>query len=375
MAIRLSLGANRGQLIGQLLTESVVLAVIGGLAGLLVARWTLDVIFAMLPNEAAETLQVRIDGTVLLFAAARDDRHRPPVRSVPGLAQHRSEPARHAQGAGRPARRRQVGASGSAPRSPPRRSRSRWRCWCAPACSPRACMNVSRVELGINVEHLATFGVSPELNGYTAERSKQLFERLEDELAAQPGVTGVTASMVPALSGSNWGSSVAVEGFKAGPDTDNNSRYNEVGARLLQDDGHPAARRPRVHARATPWAGPRWRSSTRRSRRSSTSETTPSASAWATAAPTTSSTSRSSASRQGREVQRGQGRDSAAVLPALSSGRPGRLAVLLRPDRRRARADHPDHPAPGRDGRSEPAGREPADDGAAGAGQRRSSIG
>ena len=68
MAIRLSIGANRRQLIGQLLTESVVLAVIGGLAGLLVSRWTLDLIFAMLPNEAAETLQVTIDGTVLLFA-------------------------------------------------------------------------------------------------------------------------------------------------------------------------------------------------------------------------------------------------------------------------------------------------------------------
>ncbi len=227
MAIRLSLGANRGQLIGQLLTESVVLAVIGGLAGLLVSRWTLDVIFAMLPNEAAETLQVRIDGTVLLFAAA--------VTIGTGLlfglfpAWHSTNPNLLGTLKG------QAGQPGGG------KSAKWFRASLATTqiaismallvCAglfTKSLMNVSRVELGINVEHLATFGVSPELNGYSAERSKQLFERLEDELAAQPGVISVTASMVPALGGSNWGTGVSVEGFKTGPDTDNDSRYNEV---------------------------------------------------------------------------------------------------------------------------------------------------
>ena len=54
-----------------------------------------------------------------------------------------------------------------------------------------------------------------------------LFERLEDELAAQPGVTGVTASLVPLLAGNNWGTDVAVQGFQTGPDIDTNSRFNE----------------------------------------------------------------------------------------------------------------------------------------------------
>ncbi|MGH9372919.1 MAG: ABC transporter permease, partial [Vicinamibacterales bacterium] len=69
MAIRLSIGANRWHLIGQLLVESCVLAICGGIAGLLVARWTLDVIFAMLPTDAATTLKTEIDATVLLFGA------------------------------------------------------------------------------------------------------------------------------------------------------------------------------------------------------------------------------------------------------------------------------------------------------------------
>jgi predicted permease len=227
MAIRLSIGANRRQLIGQLLTESVVLAVIGGLAGLLVSRWTLDLIFAMLPNEAAETLQIKMDGTVLVFAGA--------VTIGTGLlfglfpAWHSTNPNLLTSLKG------QAGQPGGG------KSAKWFRASLATiqiaismallVCAglfTKSLMNVSRVELGINVEHLATFAVSPALNGYSPERSKQLFERLEDELAAQPGITQVTASMVPALGGSNWGSSVSVEGFKAGPDTDTHSNYNEI---------------------------------------------------------------------------------------------------------------------------------------------------
>jgi predicted permease len=227
MAIRLSIGANRRHLIGQLLTESCVLAVCGGIAGLVVARWTLDGIVALLPTEAATTLNVRMDGTVLLFAAA--------VTLGTGLlfglfpALHTTRPDLL------PTLKGQAGQPGGG------RSAKWFRSTLATTqiaismallvCAglfTKSLMNVSRVELGIKVDHLVTFGVSPELNGYAPERSRQLFERLEDELAAQPGVNGVTASMVPALGGSNWGSDVAVQGFKAGPDTDNNSRFNAV---------------------------------------------------------------------------------------------------------------------------------------------------
>ena len=89
-------------------------------------------------------------------------------------------------------------------------------------------MNISRVELGIETERLVTFGLSPERNGYTSERAKALFERVEDELAAVPGVSGAAGALVPLLAGSNWGNGVSVQGFPSGPDTDNDSMYNEV---------------------------------------------------------------------------------------------------------------------------------------------------
>jgi predicted permease len=99
--------------------------------------------------------------------------------------------------------------------------------------------NVSKVDLGIKTENVVVFGLSPELNGYDGARSSQLFQQVEDAIAAIPGVTDVAAGMVPLISGSNWGSDVAVQGFKKGPDIDANSRYNEVGPGYYKALGIP----------------------------------------------------------------------------------------------------------------------------------------
>jgi len=238
MAIRLSIGASRRRLIAQLLSESCLLAVIGGLAGILVARWTLQGIAWMLPPEAAATIDVRLDTTVLVFAAG--------VTMATGLlfglfpALHSSRP--DLQGI-------MKGHSGQPSGA---RAAARFRTTLAKAqialsmallvaagLFTKSLLNVTRVELGIRIDNLLTFGVAPELNGYTAERSRLFFERLEEELASLPGVTAVTASMVPAIAGSNWGTDVSVQGFKGGPDVDANSRYNEVGPGYFRTMGIP----------------------------------------------------------------------------------------------------------------------------------------
>ena len=70
IAVRTALGAGRGRLIGQLLTESLVLAVAGGLAGILVAQWALDVLISAAPENLPRLADVALDWRVALFAFA-----------------------------------------------------------------------------------------------------------------------------------------------------------------------------------------------------------------------------------------------------------------------------------------------------------------
>ncbi len=70
ISIRAALGAGRGRLIRQLLTESVVLALGGGLLGVLVARWGLDALLALAPATLTRTAEIRLDGGVLAFSLA-----------------------------------------------------------------------------------------------------------------------------------------------------------------------------------------------------------------------------------------------------------------------------------------------------------------
>jgi predicted permease len=238
MAVRLSIGANRRQLVSQLLLESMVLAMLGAAVGVLVARWTLDVFGALLPSDAVATIDFRIDTTVILFSAA--------LAIATGLL-FGLFPALHST---RPSLvttlREDAGQKGAA------RGASRFRMTLATVqialsmallvaagLFVRSLVNVSRVDLGVRTENVISFSISPELNGYTPERSRALFERAEDELAALPGVSGVTASLVPLMAGNNWGSSVSVQGFAAGPDTDTQSSYNQIGPGYFRTLGVP----------------------------------------------------------------------------------------------------------------------------------------
>jgi putative ABC transport system permease protein len=65
MAVRLALGARRGRLIRQLLTENVALAMIGGAVGLALARWTVNGFVALSAGELPRAAEITVDATVI----------------------------------------------------------------------------------------------------------------------------------------------------------------------------------------------------------------------------------------------------------------------------------------------------------------------
>ncbi|MGH9837363.1 MAG: ABC transporter permease [Blastocatellia bacterium] len=67
VAIRAALGASRGRVVRQLLTESVLLAAVGGGLGLLLARWGLDALVALAPSDLPRAASITIDRRVLFF--------------------------------------------------------------------------------------------------------------------------------------------------------------------------------------------------------------------------------------------------------------------------------------------------------------------
>ena len=69
LAIRAAIGAGRGRIVRQILTESLVLAVLGGAAGLLVAWWSLPVLIRLAPEGVPRLTTTSLDGSVLAAAA------------------------------------------------------------------------------------------------------------------------------------------------------------------------------------------------------------------------------------------------------------------------------------------------------------------
>src|SRR5438094_2016284 len=129
----------------------------------------------MLPRQSIDSVQTQLDSTLLLFAAALTLGTGllfslfPPLHSTrPDLVSALKGQAGQPSGARAAARFRTSLATAQI-------ALSMALLVCA-GLFTKSLMHVSRVELGVNVDNVITFAISPELNGYKADRAKQLFQ-------------------------------------------------------------------------------------------------------------------------------------------------------------------------------------------------------
>jgi predicted permease len=233
VAVRLAVGAGRRHLVGQLLLESCLLSLMGAVLGVGIAYGTVAFLVSLMPSEASQNLSFQPNGAVLLFMMA--------VSIGTGLL-FGLYPAVHGT---RPDLAVALRAQSGQPGGP--RTAARFRSALVTSqialsvtllivagLLTRSLANVANVQLGLNTDHILMFSVTPRLNGYEPERSRHFVDQAREALDALPGVTGVTTSSVALLAGNNWGTSVSVQGFEAGPDTDVGSAANFIGPNFFR---------------------------------------------------------------------------------------------------------------------------------------------
>jgi predicted permease len=228
MAVRASIGASRGQMVLQLLTEAGLMGLLGCLASLPVAAATLGVITMVMPAEIASNLQIGLSPAAISFAVGASLITVLLFGLFPALAATRAAPVA--------VLKEQVGQQSGG------RGLARFRRFLVTAqitfsmvllvlagLFAQSLANLASAELGLRADHVAKFSISPVLNGYAPEGSSQLFQRVEEDLAALPAVLSVGSATVGVIAGDSSGGNVSVQGFEAAPDADTDARYNEVG--------------------------------------------------------------------------------------------------------------------------------------------------
>ncbi len=217
MAVRLALGAGRRRLLRQLLTESLVLALLGGALGLVVARWTVRLLLGLISGDSPLPLDVALDLRVLGFTVAASLL----TALAFGLA-----PALQATGVeiGSSLTRRIGGAGG------PRRGGRLRRVLVVSQVAVtlfllvgaglflRSLSNLRSQDPGFRTDGLLLVEIDPQGAGFAEAELPGLYDRLVERIEALPDVESASGSLFALLTGSRWVTDAAVDGFAAGGD-------------------------------------------------------------------------------------------------------------------------------------------------------------
>ena len=240
VAIRTALGAGRGRVLRQMLTESTLLSLAGGAVGCLAAVWLMGVVSALRPPVPVPLeFQFDVDLRVLAFTAA--------VSMITGVL-FGLAPALHATRAAIVPLLKD--ATGSQGRSPLRWGfRNLLVSAQVAACLMllvtaglfvRSLQNAQTVNPGFDVNRLATISLDLESNGYSEERGRLFYSQLVDEVERLPGVQSAAVVRNIALTFSRTDDAISPTGEEK-PDRSSliQTSMNTVGPRYFETMGIP----------------------------------------------------------------------------------------------------------------------------------------
>ena len=217
LAVRFALGASKGRMVRQLLTESLMLSCAGGLVGVLFASWCVPAIqnFLATMTDGPLPFSASIDTRVLLFTMCTTLLTGVLFGLAPALRGLRVDLT--------PALKEGAGSSSST-----RRAKRGWFSagntlviaqvalsivvLAGAGLLVRTLQNLKSVNPGFDTRNILTFSLDPAPIGYKTADSSHFYKELQSRLAGMPGVIAVTYSWRPLLGGGRWSTGFHLEG-------------------------------------------------------------------------------------------------------------------------------------------------------------------
>jgi predicted permease len=240
IAVRLAVGAGRGRLISQMLTESITLSVLGGIAGLAVAWICVKVLVTFLPRGPfAVELNLTPDLRLLGFAFGLSLLSGIVFGLMPAMRSSRPDLV--------PALKSDSGSavSGRAARWDLRRSLVCFQValslilLAGAGLFVRTLANLRGLDPGMIRENLLLVETNAGQFGYQPQRERMFHERLREEVQRMPGVRAASIASITPLSGSRWNGNVQIEGYKFRLDERPHIDMNAVTPRYFESAGIP----------------------------------------------------------------------------------------------------------------------------------------
>jgi predicted permease len=236
VAVRMALGAARKRIIRQVVTESVLLGVIGGIAGLAVAYALSHMILALaFPDARNMPVQSSPSLAVLGFAFLVSLLTGAVFGAAPAWLSSQAKPAEALRGANRSAGDRS---------SLPQKSLVVLQVAMSVVLLAEALLmtqSLARLEhqnFGIATANRYVLEFDPQGAGYTVDRLPALYRQIEDRLSALPAAANVSLARYTPLGGNNWASCVIQQGHPAaGPNDKCYSTWDRVSRRFLDSIG------------------------------------------------------------------------------------------------------------------------------------------